>query len=134
MRGRVCWVVAGLVVALGLAGPAEAKPPKAPEPAVADCNLPESNAEALEILNSSYPNKYVWDHTHLTVAVQAANVSAAHKAAVRGAITTWNDVLVECFGGRITLTDVTGSKRSAADIVVHYVPHAGGGAVVVVVV
>ena len=41
-----------------------------------DCTLPESDADALVILNAIYPNRYVWDDTHLTVAVQAApNVS-----------------------------------------------------------
>jgi hypothetical protein len=35
-------------------------------------------------------------------------------------------VLEACFDGLITLTDVTGSKRQAADIIVHYVPTAGG--------
>jgi hypothetical protein len=41
-------------------------------------------------------------------------------------IATWSEVLVDCFDGLITLTDVTGSKRQGADIVVHYVPTAGG--------
>ena len=38
-------------------------------------------------------------------------------------------MLADCFGGLITLTNVTGSEPSeqrAADIVVHYVPTAGG--------
>ena len=35
-----------------------------------DCGLPESNAEALDILSNFYPG-YWWDHTDLTVAVQA---------------------------------------------------------------
>ena len=34
------------------------------------CNLPESDAEALVILSNFYPG-YWWDHTDLTVAVQA---------------------------------------------------------------
>src|SRR5688572_280667 len=34
------------------------------------CNLPESNAEALVILSNHYPG-YWWDHTNLTIAVQA---------------------------------------------------------------
>ena len=80
-----------------------------------------------EILGAFYPSKYVWDDTHLTVAVQAApNVSAEHIEAVRGAIETWDAVLRECFDDQITLTDVTGDRRASADIVLHYVPHAGG--------
>ena len=35
-----------------------------------DCGLPESDADALVILNNFYPG-YWWDHTNLTVAVQA---------------------------------------------------------------
>ena len=34
------------------------------------CHMPESNADALEILSNYYPG-YWWDHTNLTVAVQA---------------------------------------------------------------
>jgi hypothetical protein len=61
------------------------------------------------------------------VAVQAhPSATAEQLAAIQGAIETWADVLEECFDGLITLTDVTGSKRQTADIVVHYVPTAGG--------
>jgi hypothetical protein len=115
--------VAGFV----LAPPsAHAKPRATTSPGVS-CTLPESDAVALEILNHYYPNKYVWDHTHLTVTVQAApNVSPAHVAAAREAIESWGAVLSDCFDGRVTLTDVTGQPRRTVDIVVHYVPHAGG--------
>src|SRR5918998_3347767 len=92
----------------------------------AGCRLPESNAEALVILSNYYPG-YWWDHTDLTIAVQAhPSATEEQLAAIQGAIATWSDVLEECFDGLITLTDVTGSKRKAADIVVHYVPTAGG--------
>ena len=93
------------------------------------CNLPESNAEALDLLSNYYPG-YWWDHTDLTIAVQAhPKASAAQRAAVHSAIATWSHVLDDCFDGLITLTDVTGtqpSEQKAADIVVHYVPRAGG--------
>jgi hypothetical protein len=93
------------------------------------CNLPQSNADGLEILANYYPG-YWWDHTDLTIAVQAhPGVSDAHLAAVHDAIATWSDVLLDCFDGRITLTDVTGSGKNpqqAADIVVHYNPTQGG--------
>jgi hypothetical protein len=93
------------------------------------CRLPESDAEALEILSNYYPG-YWWDHTDLTIAVQA-HPKATNKQvrAIHGAIETWSDVLLSCFDGLITLTDVTGSgnnPQQAADIVVHYVPRAGG--------
>jgi hypothetical protein len=125
---RLVLVLALIVTTLGLATAVADAGPRGPkvETAGADCNLPESDAEALVILNYYYPNKYIWDETHLDVAVQAENVSAAHVAAVREAIDTWDAVLRECFDGQITLTDVTGQKRSSADIVLHYVPHAGG--------
>ena len=91
-------------------------------------HLPESNAEALEILADYYPG-YWWDHTDLTVAVQAApNVRRTHLTAVHDAIDTWDTVLRQEFDDLITLTDVTGSVRNPqrADIVLHYVPKAGG--------
>jgi hypothetical protein len=92
----------------------------------ARCNLPDSNAEALVILSNYYPG-YWWDHTNLTIAVQA-HPSATHEqlAAIDDAIATWSSTLEDCFDGLITLTNVTGSKRKAADIVVHFVPTAGG--------
>jgi hypothetical protein len=93
------------------------------------CSLPESNAESLEILSNYYPG-YWWDHTDLTIAVQAApNVPTKYLKAIYEAIDTWSEVLEECFDGAITLTDVTGtqpSEQKAADIVLHYVPTAGG--------
>lgn len=93
------------------------------------CGLPESNAESLVILSNYYPG-YWWDHTDLTIAVQAhPKATEAQLAAIHDAIATWSAVLEDCFDGLITLTDVTvdqGSQQKAADIVVHYVPTAGG--------
>ncbi len=90
------------------------------------CNLPESNAVALEILSNYYPG-YWWDHTNLTIAVQAhPSATEEQLAAINAAIGTWSATLEECFDGLITLTDVTGGKRKAADIIVHFVPTAGG--------
>jgi hypothetical protein len=88
------------------------------------CTMPESNAEALVILNNYYPG-YWWDHTDLTVAVQAhPSATEAQLDAIDDAIQTWSDVLEDCFDGLITLTQV--ERRQDADIVVHYVPTAGG--------
>lgn len=94
------------------------------------CNsLPNSNAEALEILSNYYPG-YWWDHTDITIAVQAhPSATVEQLAAIDDAIATWSDVLDDCFDGLITLTNVTGTgnnPQQAADIVVHYVPRAGG--------
>jgi hypothetical protein len=89
------------------------------------CDLPESDADALVILNEIYPNRYSWDHTDLTVAVRAApNVGEDYLVAVRAAIASWGDILDECFDGLITVTYT--SDLQSADIVVHYVPYAGG--------
>jgi hypothetical protein len=76
----------------------------------------------------NYPG-YWWDHTHLTVAVQAhPDVDAASLAAVHQAITDWDAALRKEFGGLITLTDVTDQYTAThkADIVIHYNPTAGG--------
>jgi hypothetical protein len=94
------------------------------------CNsLPNSNADSLEILSNYYPG-YWWDHTDLTIAVKAhPNATPAQLAAIEDAITTWTDVLDDCFEGLITLTNVTSTgnnPQQAADIVVHYNPTAGG--------
>src|SRR5687768_2852587 len=77
------------------------------------CNLPESDAEALVILSNYYPNRYWWDHTDLTIAVQAhPSTSDEYLDALHAAIATWSDVLSRCFDGLITLTDVTDSVRN----------------------
>jgi hypothetical protein len=99
-------------------------------PGRGQCNrLPSSNAVALEILSNYYPG-YWWDHTDITIAVQAhPNALPEQLEAIDEAITTWSDVLEQCFHGAITLTDVTGTgnnPQQAADIVVHYAPTAGG--------
>ncbi len=87
------------------------------------CGLSESDAEALVILNNYYPNRYTWDHTNLTIAVQAQpGISQEYLDAIDAAIATWAGVLEDCFDGLITLSNVTGSQPSeqrAADIVIH---------------
>ena len=128
---RLAGIVAALVGATVLTAPHASAAPGSPtavaSASAATCSLPESDAEALVILNAIYPNKYVWDHTDLTVAIQAApNVSSAQLDAIHRSISTWDTVLRDCFDGPITLTDVTGQQRRTADIVVHYVPSAGG--------
>lgn len=95
------------------------------------CRLPESNAESLELL-STYYQGYWWDHADLTIAVQShPRATEAQLDSVHDAIQIWSDVLLECFDGAITLTDVTGTGRNnqqVADMVVHFVPHFGGAA------
>lgn len=135
MRGLTA-VIAAIVLIVGVPLSATAAPgagngrSDGGEPqASVSCSLPESNAEGLEILSNYYPG-YWWDHTNLTVAIQAhPSATPEQLDAIRGAISTWDAVLRDCFDGLITLTDVTGTQPSAqraADIVVHYVPTAGG--------
>ena len=127
IRSVVAGVACATLIAVTavFAGP----PANAGVPDRLSCSLPESNAEALAIL-SNYGPGYWWDHTHLTIAVQAAPQAAPDQVqAVHNAIATWDAVLSDCFDGLITLTDVTGTRASAekaADIVVHLVPTAGG--------
>jgi hypothetical protein len=89
-----------------------------------------ADTESVLLLHGAftYPG-YWWDHTDLTVAVQAHPlVDEASLEAVHQAITDWNNALVEEFDGRITLTDVTDqyTAKHKADIVLHYNPTAGG--------
>jgi hypothetical protein len=119
--GRIAVTLVTLLASVLLAtAPASAQTATGPT-----CDLPESDAEALYILNAVHPNRYTWEDTDLTVAVRAApNVGEAYVEAIRNAIASWGDVLDECFDGRITLTYV--ADEQSADIVVHYVPYAGG--------
>ena len=124
-------LVALLLSVLALPISAQAKPPVSGggrNQGPVSCHLPESNAESLEILSNYYPG-YWWDHTDLTIAVQAAtNVSPKFLKVIHEAIATWSEVFEDCFDGAITLTDVTNTlvSKQKADIVLHYVPTAGG--------
>ena len=124
--GAVSVVAASLFLSFSAARPAAAP---ARVPAAPTCNLPKSDADALVILSNYYPG-YWWDHTELTIAVQPHPKATEEQVqAIRDAFETWSTVLEDCFDGLITLTDVTGTStnpQSAADIVVHFVPRAGG--------
>jgi hypothetical protein len=110
-----------------LAAPSASAAKPRPSDTGVTCNLPESDADALVVLNDFWPTRYWWDHTDLTVAVQAhPSATEDQLDAIRDAIATWSGVLDDCFDGLITLTDVTGVQGRKADIVVHYVPTAGG--------
>ncbi len=122
-------VSAGMAVLFAAASVAASRERVGVQPTQPSCKLRESNAEALLILSNYYPG-YWWDHTDLTIAVQPHPKATEEQVqAVQDAIATWSDVLDDCFDGLITLTDVTGSDQNpqqAADIVVHFVPKAGG--------
>jgi len=129
----IIFVLAALILSV-LAAPASAgAKPLAPgagggNKGPVSCRLPESNAVSLEILSNYYPG-YWWDHTDLTIAVQAApNVGANYLKVIHEALATWSKTLADCFDGAITLTDVTNTHASKqkADIVLHYVPTSGG--------
>jgi hypothetical protein len=127
--GRMIATVVAVGMVMTLPTAASAKPGGGggkPSGTAPTCTLPESNADGLEILSNYYPG-YWWDHTDLTIAAKLhPSATAAQRDAISAAIATWSDTLEMCFDGLITLTDVTGQKRSAADIIVHYVPTAGG--------
>jgi hypothetical protein len=120
----VLFLLAMLVVPLVAAeAQAQAVTPLRPAPTPED-------TESVLILHGAftYPG-YWWDHTQLTVAVQAhPNVEDDSLAAVRQAISDWDYALRQEFGGLITLTDVTDelTAKHKADIVLHYNPTAGG--------
>lgn len=130
---RLIVVIAAAVMlmapSMALAAPPAKEKPATSASSLPSCDLPESNAESLVILSNYYPG-YWWDHTQLTIAVQAhPSATDAQLAAIHDAIATWSDVLRECFDGLITLTDVTtgsGGQRRGTDIIVHFVPTAGG--------
>jgi hypothetical protein len=98
-------------------------------PAPVASAAPESDAASIGILAQILvaPHAYWWDHTDLTVAVQASGgADPAYMPEIRGAIATWSSVLQQEFGGLITLTDVTDPGGHRADIVIKFVPHEGG--------
>jgi hypothetical protein len=117
----IVFVITALLIPVSV----QAKSPQSNGPG---CTLPESNSEALEILSNYYPG-YWWDHTNLTIAVQAhPSATQAQLAAINSAIATWDATLRDCFDNMITLTNVTGQKnrRRGVDIILHYGQNAGG--------
>jgi hypothetical protein len=126
MMRRTAGLVARAMVLAALAVVTAAAPAHAQtdEPLV---TFGDSDAESVALLHAFYPG-YWWDHTDLTVAVlSASNVDPVFVDAIRDAIATWSDVLEDEFP-IVSLTDVTDTARNPqrADIVVHYVPNAGG--------
>ena len=118
------FLLATLVLPLAAAAaPAQVVDPLRPEA------TPEDTDSVLLLHGAfTYPG-YWWDHTNLTVAVQAhPKVEEDSLAAVRQAIADWDSALRQEFGGLITLTDVTDTytAKHKADIVLHYNPTSGG--------
>lgn len=125
---KMLFVAMCLVLVFTLGMPVRVQAQPAAQVSGVSCGMPESDAEALVILNNYYPG-YWWDHTDLTIYVQAhPSISEEYIEAIDDAIATWDDALRRCFDGLITLTNVTetAGKRQQADITLHYVPHAGG--------
>jgi hypothetical protein len=123
MKKTVLVLLLALLVAAVTAAPAGAVTPLRPAPTPPD-------TDSVLILHGAfnYPG-YWWDHTDLTVAVQAhPNIDQESLAAVHQAIADWDYALRQEFGGLITLTDVTDqyTAKHKADIVLHYNPTAGG--------
>lgn len=112
---------------LGLALSLLGAPVAADEPLV---TMGPSDADSVAVLSAlpGYKNSYWWDHTDLTVAVLAApNLDPQMVRAIHDAVATWRTVLASRLP-IVSLTDVTATSRNpqSADIVVHYVPRAGG--------
>jgi hypothetical protein len=123
VKKKVLLLLLALLVATVTAGAAKAVTPLRPAPTPRD-------TESLLILHGAfnYPG-YWWDHTDLTVAVQAhPNADEESVEAVHQAIADWDFALRQEFDGLITLTDVTDQYTAThkADIVIHYNPTAGG--------
>ena len=123
MKKKVLLLLLVLLVAAVAAAAARAVTPLRPAPTPPD-------TESVLILHGAftYPG-YWWDHTDLTVAVQAhPNVDEESLAGVHQAIADWDYALRQEFGGLITLSDVTDqyTAKHKADIVLHYNPTAGG--------
>lgn len=89
-----------------------------------------SDAQSIAVFSGlpGFKNSYWWDHTHLTVSVRAGNsVDAVKLQALRDAVEVWRTELNASFAGAISLTDVTDTPDSdQPDIILRYVPHAGG--------
>jgi hypothetical protein len=87
-----------------------------------------SDADSIAVLSGTPGDKnlFWWDHSNLTIAVRAApNADIAKLQALHDAIGVWSTTLAIMLP-QISLTDVTYSQRGNPDIVLHYVPHAGG--------
>ena len=104
-------------------------PPRAvaDEPAVI---FGPSDADSVEVYSgmTGYKNSFWWNHTNLTVAVSVPhNADPVLVDAIHDAIETWRTVLVLRLP-IVSITDVTDTigNPQKADIVLHYVPHAGG--------
>jgi hypothetical protein len=102
MKKTVLLVLLALLVAAVTAPAVRAVTPLRPAPTPPD-------TESVLILHGAFNDPgYWWDHTDLTVAVQAhPNVDEESVAAVHQAIADWDHALRQEFGGLITLTDVT---------------------------
>ena len=90
-----------------------------------------SDAQSVSVLSGlpGYKNVYWWDHSNLTVAIRASeSVDSDKLQALRDGLQIWTATLADEFHGAISLTDVTDDRKKAdaADVVLRYVPHAGG--------
>jgi hypothetical protein len=103
----------------------------APQRITIATGCPRYPADSIGILHAFYPG-YWWDQTELTVAIQAhPNADPQLIAAARKAIELWNvalrsDAALRAAGVR--LIDVTDTLKPPhkANIVLHFVPRAGG--------
>ena len=89
-----------------------------------------SDAQSVAVLSGlpGYKNVFWWDHANLTVSVRAGeSVEPNNLQALHDAVQIWTKTLDDEFHGAISLTDVTGARKPVSpDIILRYVPHAGG--------
>ena len=92
MRFRV---MLALVLAVFVLTPTAASAGPKDSASPATCTLPESDAEGFEIALSTYYQGYWWDHTDLTIAVNAHPKATEEQLdSVHEAIAIWSDVLL----------------------------------------
>jgi hypothetical protein len=116
----VCCIVAGFIATGSTSATAE----------VPVVSYGPSDAHSVAVLSGlpGYKNVFWWNHAHLTVSVRAgASVDGDNLQALHDAIEIWRSALADEFAGAISMTDITGeSEPGTPDILLRYVPHAGG--------
>jgi hypothetical protein len=125
-RSRVAYATALATIAIAIAVLFGAPRSDAADPVV---SYGSSDAQSVAVLSGlpGYKNEFWWDHSNLTVSVRAGeSVDPDKLQALRDAIQIWRTTLADEFHGAISMTDVTAEKKASPDIVLRYVPHAGG--------
>lgn len=126
--------VVGKSIAVTLALSVVGATPTPAAAAEADCSLPTSDAAAIEVLSYYGAPSEIWlpDDPHLTVLVLPhPRAQQDYLDMISKAIEDWGATLQECFGGALSLTEMTGDATDLhdADVVLRYTPRRGGAVV-----